>query len=124
MKTLFTILFLLLADGLNAQQEQPVELQSTEVLDSEILDLKAKIKESSKTMQISGASAGVSALLVLYAILLDEVPEAVGVVCIGTGVVSSAIFLVSTVKTIVYSIKLIKANRKRGRLVFRCRFDT
>ena len=83
MKTLFTILFLLLADGLNAQQEQPVELQSTEVLDSEILDLKAKIKESSKTMQISGASAGVSALLVLYAILLDEVPEAGGRIGMG-----------------------------------------
>jgi Ca2+/Na+ antiporter len=115
MKSLFTILFLLLAYSSNAQQEQPVEPQSTEVLDNETPDLKEKRKKSFKTVQISGVSAGVSALLVLHAIFLDEVPEAVGVVCIGTGVVSSAIFLASTVKTIVYSIKLIKANRKRGR---------
>jgi hypothetical protein len=117
-KTIFAIMFSLFAISAAAQSEQPVENQSIEVLDNETLDLKAKRKESFKTMQISGASAGVSALLVLYAIFLDEVPEAVGVVCIGTGIVSSAIFLVSTVKTIVYSIKLIKANRKRGRLVY------
>lgn len=117
MKKFFAIMFSLFALSAAAQSEQPVETQRIEVLDSETLELKSKRHKSFKTMQISAAGAGVSSLLVLYAIF-GEVPEAVGVICIGTGIVSSAIFLVSTVKTIVYSIKIIKAKRKRGGLVY------
>lgn len=110
-------MFVLVAFSAAAQSEQLVVPQSIEVLDNEIIDAKAKRSKSFKTMQISGAGAGVSSLLVLYAIF-GEVPEAVGVICIGTGVISSAIFLVSTVKTIVCSIKIIKANRKKRGVVY------
>lgn len=117
MKKFFAIMFSLFALSAAAQSEQPVETQSIEVFDSETLELKSKRHKSFKTMQISAAGAVVSTYMFLFA-WVGDIPEAVGVLGIGTGIVSSAVFLVSTVKTIVYSIKIIKAKRKRGGLVY------
>ena len=91
MKKFFAIMFSLFALSASAQSEQPVETQSIEVLDSETLELKSKRHKSFKTMQFSAAAAGGSSLIALIAIF-GGVPEAVGVIFLGTGIFSSATF--------------------------------